>query len=329
MALRMRLTLIAVVLALLLGAAGGPVAGKASRLLVGFAGVRQLTYAATLIALERMRDRGYEAPPVFFPRPELALQALLRGEVDLVRTDPTGPAHAVARGAQVAIVAAPGLNQWVLVTPRTITAPRQLDRKRIAVHSLSSMSNTVVQFAVRRHRIAAPQILVIPGSPARAQALLRGEVDATSLFLTDAIRLDLTAPGRFHILLDFKDLPVLDTVLVARREWLADHPQEIRDVLRVLLDTHRRIAAGPEWAVVRTLQLFPDEDRAFVEATVRAFVARGIWDVNGGIPGYRVVREMIAFLKSIEALPPSAPGDPEAYADLTPLQDVLRVLGRR
>ena len=133
MALRIRLTLIVVVLALLLGAAGGPVAARQSRLPVGFAGVRQLTYAATLIALERMRDRGYEAPPVFFPRPELALQALLRGEVDVVRTEPTTPAHAVARGARVAIVAAPGLSQWVLVTPRTITTPRQLDRKRIAL----------------------------------------------------------------------------------------------------------------------------------------------------------------------------------------------------
>lgn len=306
-----------------------PAAAKQTRIVYGFSGVKQLTYAANLIALERMRDRAYDAVPVFFPRPELAVQALLRGEVDMARGEPGTVSTAIMRGARLAIIAAPGLSQWVLVASKTFSRPRDLSRKRIAVHSLASMSNTVVQFAIKKHGILAPQILVIPGSPARAQALLQGEIDATSLFLADAIRLDLMAPGRFHIVADFKDLPVLDSILAVRRDWLETRQEEVQDLLRVLVETHRRIAAGPEWAVARTLQFFPDEDPKFVAAVVRAHTSRGVWDVNGGIAGATAVREMIQFLKSIEALPAAASAEPADYADLRPLEAVLQRIGRK
>jgi ABC-type nitrate/sulfonate/bicarbonate transport system substrate-binding protein len=317
------------VVILISAALSAPVWGKQTRLVYGFAGVKQLHYAANLIALDRMRDRGYETVPVFLPRPELAAQALIRGEVDLARLDPITATTAIARGARLVMISALGTSEWVLVTPKTITAPRQLARKRIAVHSLSSMSNTVVQYAIKKHGIIAPQVLVIPGSPARAQALLQGEIDATSLFLIDAIRLQVLAPDRFHVLIDFKDLPVVDAVVVTRRDWLAAHQVEVEDFLRVLLETHRRIAAGPEWTVARTQTLFPDQDAAFVAAAVRAYVARGIWDPNGGIPGPATIQEMIRFLKSVEMVPATASEVAEEYADLRPLQAVLSRIGRK
>jgi ABC-type nitrate/sulfonate/bicarbonate transport system substrate-binding protein len=306
-----------------------PAAARQSRLVVGFSGVKQLTYAAMLIALERARDRGYEIVPVYFPRPELAVQALIRGETDLARIEPSSVSVAIARGAKLAIVGAAAASQWVLVTPRAVTAPAQLSRRRIAVHSVTSMSNTVVQYAIKKHRIAGPQILVIPGSPARAQALMQGEVDATSLFLTDAIRIEHAAPGRFHVLVDFRDMPMVDSVIAARRDWIPGHREEMEDVLRGLLETHRRIAAGPEWGAARTRQLFPDEDPAFVGAVVRAYIARGVWDQNGGIDQLVATGQMVRLLKEIDALPAAAPDGAADYADLAPLQDVLKKIGRK
>jgi ABC-type nitrate/sulfonate/bicarbonate transport system substrate-binding protein len=223
-----------------------------------------------------------------------------------------------------------GLGQWVMVAPTAITSPQQLARKRIAVHSLSSVSNMVVQFAIKKYRISNPQVLVIPGSVARAQAILAGQIDATSVFISDAIRLDMVAPGRFHILLDFKDMPVHDSVFVARRDWLSTHQDETEDLLRSLIETHRRMAAGPEWGVARALNLFPDEDPAFVTAAVRAFISRGIWDADAGIPnGPDTIRDMIKYLKSVEALPANASEDPQYYADLTTLNRVLAKVGRK
>jgi ABC-type nitrate/sulfonate/bicarbonate transport system substrate-binding protein len=307
-------------------------AARSARTVVAFGGVRQVPYAATLIALDRLRDRGYHPVPVFMPRTELTVQAVMSGEADFALPDPISAATAIMRGAKIVIVganASAGLGQWALVTPRTITAPAQLSRRRIAVHSLSSVSNTVVQFAIKHHRINGAHVLVIPGSPARAQALLRGEVDATSLFVTDAVRLDLTAPGRFHILMDFKELPLPDSVIIVRREWLATHQGDVEDLLRGLIETHRRIAAGPEWAVARTQQLFPEEDPAFVAAAVRAFVSRGIWDVNGGMTGPAIVQAMLRFLKETEALPAGASDQPGDYADLAPIEAVLKRVGRK
>ncbi|MDR7523048.1 MAG: ABC transporter substrate-binding protein [Armatimonadota bacterium] len=321
--------LVAFTLFAILACTAAPALSREARLTFGFAGVKQLHYTATLIALDRLRDRGYEPVSVFFPRPELAAQALIRGEVDLARLDSITASNVIARGAQISMVAAPGLSEWVLVTPKTIATPQALARRRIAVHSVSSMSNGVVQYAIKKHRIADPQILIIPGSPARAQALLQGEIDATSLFLIDAIRLQMLAPDRFHILVDFKDLPVVDSVVVARREWLAGRQPEVQDFVRVLLETHRRITAGAEWAVARTLHLFPDQDPAFVAAAVRAYAARGIWDVNGGIGGLTKAPEMVRFLKTLEMLPASASENREDYTDLQHLQAVLARIGRK
>jgi ABC-type nitrate/sulfonate/bicarbonate transport system substrate-binding protein len=283
--------------------------------------------------MDRLRDRGYHPEPVFIPQTQLTIPAVMRGEIDFGLPDPISAATAIMRGVPIAIVGAyamPGLGQWVMVAPKSFTSPKQLARKRIAVHSLSSVSNMVVQFAIKKYSIANAQVLVIPGSVARAQALLQGEIDATSVFIADAIRLDMVAPGRFHILLDFKDMPVHDSVFVARRDWLSAHPNETQDLLRSLIETHRRMAAGPEWGVARALNLFPDQDPAFVSATVRAFIARGIWDANAGVPnGPDTIRNMIKYLKTVEALPANASEEPEYYADLTALDHVLAKIGRK
>jgi ABC-type nitrate/sulfonate/bicarbonate transport system substrate-binding protein len=314
-------------------AAAMPVAARQNRLTVGFGGVKQVPHTATLIALERMRDRGYDTNAVFLPQTPLTIQALMRGEIDYGLPDPISAATAILKGAPVTIVGAyamPGLGQWVMVAPKSIANPKQLARKRIAVHSLSSVSNMVVQFAIKKHAISNPQVLVIPGSVARAQALLQGEIDATSVFIADAIRLDMVAPGRFHILIDFKDMPVHDSVFVARRDWLASHQEETEDLLRSLVETHRRMAAGPEWGVARALNLFPDQEPAFVSATVKAFIARGIWDANAGVPnGPDTIRDMIKYLKSVEALPADATDDPRFYADLSAIDRVLARAGRK
>ena len=310
-----------------------PAAARQNRLVVGFGGVKQVPHTATLVAMERMRDRGYDAAPVFLPQTPLTIQGVLRGEIDFGLPDPISAATAIMKGASITIVGAyamPGLGQWVMVAPKSITTAKQLSRKRIAVHSLSSVSNMVVQFAIKKYGIDNAQVLVIPGSVARAQALLQGEIDATSVFIVDAIRLDMVAPGRFHILLDFKDMPVHDSVFVVRRDWLSTHQEETEDLLRSLVETHRRMAAGPEWGVARALTLFPDQDPTFISATVRAFIKRGIWDANAGVPnGPDTIRDMIKYLKTVEALPADASENARDYADLTVLDRVLSKVGRK
>jgi ABC-type nitrate/sulfonate/bicarbonate transport system substrate-binding protein len=310
-----------------------PAAARQNRLAVGFGGVKQIPHMATLVAMERLRDRGYDTVPVFLPQSHLIIQAVLLKELDFGSTAPITVTTAILQGAPITIVGAyamPGLGQWVLVAPKSIDSPKQLARKRIAVHDLTGISNMVVQFAIKKYGIAGAQVLVIPGSVVRAQALLQGEIDATSIFITDAIRLEMLAPGRFHILVDFKDMPVHDSVFAVRRDWLSTHQEETEDLLRSMVETHRRMAAGPEWAVARALQLFPDQDPAFVTASVRAFISRGIWDANAGMPdGPDTIRNMIKYFKTIEALPANASEDPRYYADLTYLDRVLAKVGRK
>lgn len=297
-------------------------------LTVSYSAVKQLPYAGSLIAWELLKDEGYNIDAVFMPRSELSVQALLQGESNFAQVNPIAATAAIHQGADLAIVAAIALNHWALVTPTSITDPSQLSGKRIAVHSETSMSNTVVQYAIQQEGIQRAQILLIPGSPARAQALMQGQVAGTSLFLTDAVRLEMTNPDDFHTLIDFTDMPVVDSVLVVRRDWARQNADVVRDVVRGLVQSHRRIQEDIDWAIEQALALYPEEEPDFVRAAVRTYGDRGVWDPNGGIPGEDAVAETIAFLKANGDLPPTASEDPADYADLSYLEAVLDEVGR-
>ena len=66
-----------------------PAAARQNRLAVGFGGVKQIPHMATLVAMERLRDRGYDTVPVFLPQSHLIIQAVLLKELDFGSTLPS------------------------------------------------------------------------------------------------------------------------------------------------------------------------------------------------------------------------------------------------
>lgn len=304
-------------------------ARAAQRLGFAFPAVKQIPYANVLLAGQRLeQEKGHEFRPVFLRRPELAVQALLRGDVEMIQVNPVAAAQAIHEGAPLVMLMQPLLNHWVLVAPATVAKPEDLSGRRIAVHSETSMSNTVVKHAIRKHNIRNPQILIIPGSPARAQALQSGQIDATSLFLTDVVRLDLDAPGKFKILATFTDVPAPDAVLVARREWAQQNAQMITDMIGAVLRINRRMTTDTGYAIQRAIALYPDEDQRFIVAAVREYVRRGVWDKNGGDFSPAFISRMIRFLiDETKDLPPAANQPPTRYVDFQPFQSVLAQMG--
>lgn len=290
-------------------------------LVVAYSSVPQLAYSASRTAWRQMNKEGWEIEEIFVPQNELAIQALVQGEVDLVPTATLTGITAINAGADIVGIVAIARGEWVLVGRDGITTPADLEGRSIAVHSETSVSNLVVQHTLTQEGINA-EVLMIPGSPARAEALMQGQVDATSLFISDALRLEADSEEPVNIVANYADLPFIDQMLFVRRSFLTDHPREAQAVVEGLLNTYRRFQEDPAWGALQANLLLPETPMALVERVVEVHNEIDVWSPTGGIADYDDFAETIAFLKNAGLMPADVSDDPMTYVDLSVLEAV-------
>jgi len=294
---------------------------------MAYSAQQQIPYAASLVAWQNLK--GITVEPVYMRNSPQAVQTLLKGDVQMVQTNPVAAFKAILEGGPLTVLAGLMLNEWTIVSRAEIAEPRHLAGKQLAVHSESSMSYTVAKYFVKKEAIPNVRILFIAGSPNRAQALRSGQIDATTLYITDAVRLAMTDPGKFRVLADFSNMSeAMDSVLLVRKDWLAAHPREAREILTTLVQTHRWMAKHPAEAVERVARLFPKEKPEFVKAAVESYLEKGIWDADAALRP-DLIRTVVDFLATETGdLPKDVNRDPAAYATFAPLDEVLAQLGR-
>ena len=92
----------------------------------------------SLLAWEQLKKQGIEVVPTFFPKTELAVQAVVAGEADMGSAAGIAVVKAVESGMNVRIIAEQVRNEWQLVTPvshqRDQTTGRQTRRLPRADH---------------------------------------------------------------------------------------------------------------------------------------------------------------------------------------------------
>lgn len=288
---------------------------------VAYSAVPQLAYSASRTAWREMNKQGWEIDELFLPQNELAIQALEQGEVDLVPTATLSGMLAINQGADIVGIVAIARGEWVLVGAEDIKTPADLEGKTIAVHSETSVSNLVVQHTLATENINA-EVVMIPGSPARAQALIQGEVDATSLFISDALGIEEESDVPISIVADYADLPFIDQMLFVRSDFLTEYPDEAKAIVKGLIDTHRRFHDDPDWGALQANLLLPETPVSLVERVIEVYNEIGVWSPTGGVADYDDFAANIAFLKENDLLPADASDDPTTYIDLSVLEAV-------
>lgn len=246
---------------------------------IGFASATQPVYAPALLSIETSENIPME--PEFFQQSELAMQALLQGEVDVLAIGVNGPMITISGGADIRIFGVTIGNDWTIVATQDIQEPADLGGTTIAIHSETSTATPLVRGTLDETGVEA-EFITIPGSPNRAQAMTQGQVNATPLFLSDSIRLERSDPERFHVLLDYADVPFASQALVAGTEWLDGNPELAQCALAHFIDTGQRMAEDPGWTTDQLVAMFPDEDPDYLEALVTEYIDRGLWVTDGG-----------------------------------------------
>jgi NitT/TauT family transport system substrate-binding protein len=280
------------------------------------------------LAWEQLKTQGIEVTPQFFPKTELAVQAVVAGEADLAAAAGIAVVKAVESGMNVKIIGEQVRNEWQLVTPVSFKEPKQLDGKRVGYHAPISVTEALVKWMANYYKIT-PNWMIIPGSDVRAEALMRGQLDATPAEIADVLNILHAKPGQFHVLISYaKVFPqLIGTVYFARADYLQNNAATVETVLEAILKAHRAVEARPALVKETTLRLLPETKPELIEPTAATYKELRIWDVNGGASKERGDAS-IKFFEESGLLKPGVVNFQKAF-DTGPLEKVLKKIGRQ
>jgi len=314
---------------LLLPAASRPAA--AAEELTLLTTVTRVVNLPMLVALRLLeREDGVRVAVKDLRSPEAVMLAVIEGQGQVA----TGFAPfypAVEKGAPVRGVLELSRPEFVVMAKKEIGSVKALNGVRLASHSPKATVQSLLEFYLKSQPGVQPSVVFIPeGSPARAQALLNGAVDAAAFDLSAAQVVNERAPGKFHVLIDFTDQPVSSSSLVVNQEFARKRPEVVVRLVRRLLQSYREGARDPRFWIRERGDALKELDDARLESQLRALVK--IFDLNGGLDRMRGpgAVENLAFQVATGNLSgPASKWKPEQFFDTAPLQAVLRDLGRQ
>lgn len=281
----------------------------------------------SLLALEKMRDFGYDVVPKFYPDSVTAIQAVLAGDCELGMGDPVAVILANQAGQSFRVFALEEGNQFALVAPVEITDPAQLAGKKVAYHSPASMTRGLAYLAAATYGFE-PEWLVMEGSEVRAEALLSGQIDATVIDYEQTVNIQLEAPGEYHVLVSFADdFPgLMGNGLFARAEDLETNPELYDAMVEALLLTFRRVNTEPDYLFDQAPKFLPgaEQDPDRLREMIEYYVDFNVWDGNGFTE--EAAADTVNLYVEVGDLEEAVPF--EEWADPGPLERVLAKIGR-
>ena len=282
----------------------------------------------SLLAWEQLKKQGIEVVPTFFPKTDLAVQAVVAGEADMGSAAGIAVIKAVESGMNIRIIGEQVRNEWQLVTPVSLKDPKQLDGKRVGYHAPITVTEALVKWMAKHYKIN-PTWMIIPGSDVRAEALMRGQLDATPAEIGDVLNILQAKPGQFHVLISYaKTFPqLIGSMYFARADYVQKNGALVESVLEAILKTHRSVEAQPGLVKENALRLLPETKPALIESTAATYKELRIWDINGGA-GKERGDASIKFFEEAGLLKQGAVTFQQAF-DTKPLDGVLKRIGRK
>ncbi|HZQ11161.1 MAG TPA: ABC transporter substrate-binding protein [Anaerolineae bacterium] len=330
------LVLVIGVIALIMGGCGVPLASaptptpakKSGTIRMAFPTEADTGDVPALMAFELLKDEGYTVQPTFFANPDVSVAAVAKGDVDISHGSTRTHWAAVQKGGDIRTVMEQAADIWSLVTRPEFSKCADLDGRRVAVNSAGSISKALLDAYLKENcPNIKPEIVFISGSENRATAMQANQIDGTLLEVADILQLDHAAPGKYHSLINYSEtFPKLKTTGVqVNGAFAAQHPDMVRDYLTALLTIHRRINENPQLlrdAFVKYLSMKPEDAKEITDA----YLARRVWDVNGGLKADDV-KYSIDFFTQSGSLEPGL--TVEQVSDLSYLNAILEQIGRK
>jgi len=259
-------------------------AAQAEKIRIALAETPSDELAAFFVALDRAKANGLDYEWTAFADEELAIQAVLSGQMDIG----FGTPYAAMQRSKAPIRIIFQLSRLVFfpVTTMEFNSLKDLDGKPIMLHSRGGGTDSIANVIEEREGIKFSERSYVPGSANRVVAMLAGQANATILDLSNKNKLVAEASDRFKALPMF-EVKASDEALFSNLDWIKANENDVDIFVKALASVWQDMAKDP--TIIRRetnpegpIGQLPAEILAELDGFYANAVAGGLYDPNGG-----------------------------------------------
>jgi NitT/TauT family transport system substrate-binding protein len=284
------------------------------------------------LALEKgyFAAEGVEVELVRVEQTPSALQALSAGEGEMANVSVDGLLQLVARGAtDLKAVTSPNKSlPYIIAAKDDIQSIADLAGRSFGVGRIGSLDHSLSMRVLSAGGLdsSAFELLAIGQPNVRAQALVAGQVDATTMSI--GVWMSIPDKTGYHILVDqkpyYEAVPVVNKVNVVTQNVLDTRGEEVEAVIRALIRISRDFAKDPNAWAAAMVPYAPNTDEAGLQALAATFGES--WSVNGGMSASELQYTQ-DWLYSTEDFAGVTPVTLDQWVDFGPVDAALADLG--
>jgi NitT/TauT family transport system substrate-binding protein len=240
--------------------------------------------AAFFVALDRAKANGLDYEWTAFAEEELAIQAVLSGDMDIA----FGTPYAAMQRSKAPVRIIFQLSKLVFfpVTTKEFNTLKDLDGQPIMLHSRGGGTDSIANVIEEKEGIKFSERSYVPGSDKRVLAMLAGQANATILDLSNRNKIIEEAGDRFNSLPMF-EVKASDEALFANLDWIKENEEAVNVLVKALHSTWSDMAKDPtiisrETSPDGPIGQLPAEILAELDGFYTEAVAGGLYDPNGG-----------------------------------------------
>jgi NitT/TauT family transport system substrate-binding protein len=257
---------------------------QAAKIRIALAETPSDELAAFFVALDRAKANGLDYEWTAFSDEELAIQAILSGQMDIGFGTPYA---AMQRSkAPVRIVFQLSKLKFFPVSSKKYSKLEDLDGEPILLHSRGGGTDSIANVIEDRLGIKFGKRSYVPGSANRIVALVAGQTDATIVDLSNKNKLVKTQGDKFNVLPMF-EVDASDEALFANINWIKANEKDVDTFVQALVSVYRDMHKDP--TIIRRetnpdgpIGQLPKEVLDGLDAFYTEAVAGGLYDPNGG-----------------------------------------------
>lgn len=259
-------------------------AAQAAKVRIALAEPPSDELAHVFVALERAREMGLDYEWTAFADEELAIQAILSGQMDIG----FGTPYSVMQRAKapIRIIFQMSKLKFFPVSSKKYSKLEDLDGEPIMLHSRGGGTDSIANVIEDRIGIKFGERSYVPGSSNRIAALIAGQTDATIVDLSNKNKLVKLQGDKFNVLPMF-EVDASDEALFANLDWMKENSESVDIFVKALVSVYRDMHDDP--TIIRR-ETDPDGPIGQLPAVVldgldgffKDAVEGGLYDRNGG-----------------------------------------------
>ena len=257
---------------------------QANKIRIALAETPSDELAAFFVALDRAQKNGLDYEWTAFSDEELAIQAILSGQMDIG----FGTPYSVMQRskAPVRIIFQLSKLKFFPVTSKKYSKLEDLNGEPIMLHSRGGGTESIANVIEDRLNMKFGKRSYVPGSANRIAALIAGQTDATIVDLSNKNKLMKLHGDNFNVLPMF-EVDASDEALFANLNWIKANSKDVDIFVGALVSVYQDMMKDPTIISRETnpdgpIGQLPKEVLGNLDQFYTDAVAGGLYDANGG-----------------------------------------------